>query len=135
MPALPWVEGHPIEANGHYVAMASRLPLRSYLSIPGFLRDVLKLRRQLANAPGLVGYALDAQLARKTFWTFSVWDDQASIDTFATTEPHQRITGALRPRMGKTRFEFFPIAGNALPMTWEQMKAPVNPKPGRKDHP
>jgi hypothetical protein len=128
MPALPWVEGHSIDANGDYVAMASRLPLKSYRSIPGFLRDALKIRRQLAHTPGLVGYALNAQLARKTFWTFSVWDDQASVDTFAVTDPHRQITRALQPLMGTTKFEFFPIAGNALPMTWKQMKAPVNPQ-------
>ena len=133
MPALPWVEGHKIDPNRNYVAMASRLPLKSYLSIPGFLRDVLQIRRQLAQTPGLVGYALNAQLARKTFWTFSVWDDRASINTFAATDPHRRITRALQPRMGTTKFEFFPIAGNALPMTWKQMKAPVNPEPERKD--
>ena len=135
MPALPWVKGHPIDADGDYVAMASYLPLKSYRSIPGFLRDVLRIRRQLAHTPGLVGYALNAQLARKTFWTFSVWDDQASIDTFAATDPHQRITRALQPRMGTTKFEFFPIAGSALPMTWKQMKAPVNPQPARQDPP
>jgi hypothetical protein len=130
MPALPWVKGHQIDANGDYIAMASRLPLKSYRSIPGFLRDVLKIRRQLAHTPGLVGYALNAQLARKTFWTFSVWDDQASIDTFAAADPHQQIIRALQPRMGTTKFEFFPIAGSALPMTWKQMKASVNPEPG-----
>jgi quinol monooxygenase YgiN len=115
MPALPWFEAHAVDPNGDYVAMASRLPLKSYLSIPGFLRDVMELRRQLAHTPGLVGYALDAQLVRKTFWTFSVWDDQASIDAFAATDPHQRVTPALRPRMRTTQFEFFPIAGNAFP--------------------
>ena len=126
MPALPWVKGHSIDANGDYIAMASRLPLKSYRSIPGFLRDVLKIRRQLADTAGLVGYTLNAQLARKTFWTFSVWDDRASIETFLATDPHQRIIRALQPRMGRTKFEFFPIAGNALPLTWSQMKAPVD---------
>jgi hypothetical protein len=42
----------------------------------------------------MVGYALDAELARTTFWTFSVREDQASL-------------------------------GSDLPMTWDQMKAPV----------
>lgn len=27
--------------------------------------------------------------------------------------------------MGSTRFEFFQIQGSDLPMTWDQMKAPV----------
>ncbi len=125
MPALPWLQRQQIEPDREYVAMASRLPLRSYRFIPGFLRDTLRIRRQLADTPGLVGYALNAGLARKTFWTFSVWDDQASLDRFAASDPHRRIIGRLRPRMGPTRFEFFPISGSDLPMTWEQMTAPV----------
>jgi hypothetical protein len=125
MPALPWLERQPIDPKREYVAMASRLPLKSYRSIPGFLRDTLQIRRQLAETPGLVGYALNAGLVRKTFWTFSVWEDQASLDRFAAGDPHRRIIAALRPRMGQTRFEFFPVSGSDLPMTWEQMTAPL----------
>jgi quinol monooxygenase YgiN len=105
--------------------MASRLPLKRRRSIPGFLRDALAIRRQLARADGMVGYALDAELARKTFWTFSVWEDQASLDAFASSDPHQAIIRRLRPLMGPTRFEFFQIPGSDLPLTWDQMKAPV----------
>jgi heme-degrading monooxygenase HmoA len=105
--------------------MASRLPLRRYRSVPGFLRDTLAIRRQLAGAPGLVGYSLKAELTKKTFWTFSVWRDQESLDAFAASEPHRQVIARLRPRMGTSRFEFFPLAGGQLPMTWEQMKAPL----------
>jgi hypothetical protein len=105
--------------------MASRLPLKRRRSIPGFLRDAMAIRRQLARADGLVGYALDAELARKTFWTFSVWEDQASLDAFASSDPHRAIIARLRPLMGPTRFEFFQVPGSDLPLTWNQMKAPV----------
>jgi quinol monooxygenase YgiN len=125
MPALPWTQRQQIDPGREYAAMASRLPLKRSRSIPGFLRDVLAIRRQLARAPGLVGYALDAELARKTFWTFSVWEDRASIDTFASSEPHRAIIRRLRPLMDQTRFEFFPVSGVSLPMTWDQMKAPL----------
>jgi heme-degrading monooxygenase HmoA len=105
--------------------MASRLPLKRHRSIPGFLCDALAIRRQLARAEGMVGFALDAEVARKTFWTFSVWEDQASLDAFASSDPHLAITRRLRPLMGRTRFEFFPIPGSDLPLTWDRMKAPV----------
>jgi heme-degrading monooxygenase HmoA len=105
--------------------MASRLPLKRRRSIPGFLRDALAIRRQLARADGLIGYALDAELARETFWTFSVWEDRASLDAFASSDPHRAIIRRLRPLMGPTRFEFFQVLGADLPMTWDQMKAPV----------
>ena len=69
--------------------MASRLPLRAHRSVPGFLLDAMRIRGQLAAAPGLVGYALDAQPARKTFWTFSVWEDEQSLSRFAAADPHR----------------------------------------------
>jgi hypothetical protein len=125
MPALPWTARQAVDPGREYVAMASRLPLKSHRSIPGFLRDAMSIRRQLARASGLVGYALDAELGRKTFWTFSVWEDQASLDAFASSDPHRRIIRRLQPLMGKTRFEFFQIKGSDLPKTWDQMKAPV----------
>jgi hypothetical protein len=105
--------------------MASRLPLKHRRSIPGFLRHTLAIRRQLARADGLVGYALDSELARKTFWTFGVWQDQASLDAFAAADPHRAIIRRLRPLMSQTRFEFFQVPRSDLPLTWDQMKAPV----------
>jgi heme-degrading monooxygenase HmoA len=125
MPALPWTQRQQVDPGREYVAMASRLPLNRRRSIPGFLRDALAIRRQLARADGLVGYALDAELVHKTFWTFSVWQDRASLDAFASSEPHRAITRRLRPLMGQTRFEFFPVLGASLPRTWDQMKAPL----------
>jgi hypothetical protein len=125
MPALPWVQGQAIEPDHEYVAMASRLPLKGYRFIPGFLRDTLRIRRQLTHTKGLVGYALNAQLARKTFWTFSVWIDQGSLDAFAAADPHRRIIQRLRPHMDKSRFEFFRVTGSDVPSNWDQMMARV----------
>jgi hypothetical protein len=126
MPALPWVHRESVDSDTSYTAMASRLPLKHYRSIPGFLRDTLAIRRQLAKTEGLVGYALDAQLAKKTFWTFSVWKTKGELDAFARSEPHNRIIKRLQPLMSETRFEFFFVRGEKLPMIWEQMKAPLD---------
>jgi hypothetical protein len=76
MPALPWVQRETIDPDATYIAMASRLPLRRYRSVPGFLRDTMVIHRQLAGTAGLIGYTLNAELARRTFWTFSVWKDK-----------------------------------------------------------
>jgi hypothetical protein len=129
MPAFPWAPRQAVEPDREYAAMASRLPLQRYRSVPGFLRDTMAIRRQLAQAPGLVGYALDAELGRKTFWTFSVWQDRASLQSFAAADPHRLIIQRLRPLMGHTQFAFFPVTGAELPMNWEKMKAPVRESP------
>jgi heme-degrading monooxygenase HmoA len=115
VPALPWTQRQAVDPGRTYRAMASRLPLRRRRSIPGFLRDTLAIRRQLARARGMVGCALDAEIADKTFWTFSVWEDQASLDAFASSNPHRAITRRLRTLMEQTRFEFFQIPGSDLP--------------------
>jgi hypothetical protein len=125
MPALPWVHREPVDPDREYVVMASRLPLTSYRHVPGFLRDTLRVRRQLAHADGLVAYALNAKLIRKTFWTFSVWTDQASLDTFAASEPHRNIIQHLGPRMGESRFNVSTVAGSGLPTDWNEMMAAV----------
>jgi hypothetical protein len=119
MPALPWVERQPIDPDRGYVVMASRLPLRSYRFVPGFLLDTLRIRRQLATAGGLVGYALHAQLVRKTFWTFSVWSDQEDLDAFAAADPHQGIIRRLHARMAQSSFAFLRLRGAEIPLNWE----------------
>jgi hypothetical protein len=125
MPALPWVHRQPVEPDREYVVMASRLPLKAYRHVPGFLRDTLRVRRQLAEADGLVAYALNAELLRRTFWTFSVWTDQASLDAFAASAPHRTIIQRLRPRMGESRFNVTTRLGSAVPSSWDDMMAPV----------
>src|SRR6516165_6879244 len=112
MPALPWVQQTPVDPDAEYLAMASRLPLSRHRTIPGFMLDAMAIRRQLAQAPGLIGYALDAELARKTFWTFSVWENRAALDAFAGSDPHRRIIERLRPLMAATKFEFFGLLGS-----------------------
>jgi hypothetical protein len=100
----------------HYIAMASRLLLKRFRSIPSFLRATLRIRTQLADTSGLVGYALNAQLTRKTFWTVSVCQDRASLDAFARSQPHRSIMERLQPHMDESRFEFFAVSGTDLPI-------------------
>jgi heme-degrading monooxygenase HmoA len=123
VPALPWVQRENIDPTVTYQAMASYLPLKRHRSIPGFLADALAIRLQLERTEGLVGYALDAELTSKTFWTFSVWKSQADLDAFARSDPHRKIIQRLRPRMDESRFAFFSLSGDTLPATRDEMKA------------
>lgn len=128
MPEFPWTQGKEIEQHRDYVVMASLLPLTRHWSIPGFLRDTLAIRRQLRNSTGLVGYTLRAELTRKTFWTFSVWEDRESLDTFASANPHAQIIRNLRPKMDQTVFKFVEESGSRLPWNWDQVKAQLESK-------
>jgi heme-degrading monooxygenase HmoA len=95
---LAWKEREPLEATTEYIVLLSSLPLRSS-SVPGFLRDTMRIRAQLAETPGLVGYALNAELTKKRFRTMSAWRTEDDLDAFARTEPHHGIMRRLSPSM------------------------------------
>ena len=139
MPALPWTTFSPPDPGREYQAMASRLPLARYLDVPSFLSATMAIRTQLAHADGLIGYALDAHLAQKTFYTVSAWDSQDALDAFARANPHHVRTEAIRPRMRPTTFTFWTVAGADLPISWAEARrriaeaeksGPGQPEPG-----
>ncbi len=90
--SLPWVPGRARAATGDRVVMASRLELRRYRDVPGFLVAALRLRREFRRAPGGVGLALRAEPQRRTFWTLSVWTDAAAIGSYVATPKHREVT-------------------------------------------
>ena len=122
MPALPWKRIGEVGPDTELTVMASRLPLRSHLRIPGFLRATMRIRRQLAEAPGLVGYALDAKLFAKTFWTVSAWRSNEQLEAFAATDPHRSDVEKVRSRMEPTTFVFWTAAAGDLPIGWDEVR-------------
>ena len=111
MPALPWQQMQPTDPEQEYVVMSSRLPLRAYRFIPGFLRDTLRIRRQLRTSGGLVGYGLNAELTRKTFWTYSVWTDKAAIASLIEDGADAPETNGVRVKVGKVNERALQLAG------------------------
>jgi hypothetical protein len=126
MPALPWKRYDDVEPSTECVVMGSRLPLKSYLRIPTFLAATMRIRRQLARTPGLVGYSLNAQLLRKMFWTVSVWSSRPALDEFARTDPHHRDTDRIRPAMLPTTFVFWTARADELPISWAEVRRRID---------
>jgi hypothetical protein len=122
VPALPWTSITQPDPDQTYVGFATRLPLTAHRYLPGFLRDTLRIRRQLAASPGLVGDALLAEVRAKTFWTVSVWADEASLRTFASAEPHHSVMRRVPARMADSAFRTFAVRGRELPLAWPASK-------------
>jgi hypothetical protein len=125
MPALPWRTISSPDRDREYVVMGSRLPLARYRDLPGFLRAAMLIRAQLAQASGLIGYALDAHPARKTFWTVSAWDSRDALDAFSRADPHRSRVGVIRPRMRPTTFTYWTVPGADLPIAWSEVRRRV----------
>ena len=123
MPALPWSRIATAEPGTELTVVATKLPLRSYRHIPAFLRWTLRIRGQLAQADGLVGYSLDAHLFRKTFLTVSAWTSQAAAEEFVHQDPHATAMAAIRPNMGHSAFVFWTVAPEDLPLRWGDVRS------------
>lgn len=70
----------------------TRLRLRSWRYVPGFLWYALRSRRQAASAPGNISAATLVE-ALLTFWTCTVWQDEKAMRAFMTSGAHR---GAMR---------------------------------------
>jgi heme-degrading monooxygenase HmoA len=120
MPAIPWRTRSQARPDEEYLVMASRLPLRSFRTIPRFLWLTASVARQLEHADGLVGYSLLAKPFRRTFWTLSAWQSRQALDAFVRAMPHLGVMRTLRPHMAPTRFTFWTVPGSALPISWDE---------------
>lgn len=102
---IPWVRRSNTDAD--LVVMASRLQLRSPSSSAMFTLYSLRLLWQALRSPGIVGAALRAEPLKGRFWTLSAWQDQESINAYASTDPHRKVVKRLRPVMHDSRFVTF----------------------------
>ena len=122
MPTIPWMPRAAAKesaGSGEAVVMASKLQVKSLLSVPRFFLLSLVVWKQVRSAPGVVGASLRAEPLKRTFWTLSAWRDQEALDTFARTDPHARIVARLRKVMDRSVFVFYPTARDALPVAWD----------------
>ena len=122
MPALPWKSFALPKNDREYSALLTYLPLKRWRAIPKFMRYTSQIQRQLADSEGLIGYALDAKVPSRDFWTLSVWEDKASLRRFVQQNPHEKVMMDLLPHMGQTAFVPFKVDASSIPPDWEDTK-------------
>ena len=124
----PWKKIARASTNGEYLALLTHLPLKKHRMIPRFLWLTLAIQKQLASAPGILGYALRAKLLQKDFWTLSAWLDEKSLMEFTAHIPHSQVMKALAPHMGSTNFTRWKVAGSELPLGWDAAMQHAKPE-------
>jgi heme-degrading monooxygenase HmoA len=72
----------------------TRLRLRSWRFIPAFAGQALRAALQAKASPGNVGVALLAE-AHRTFWTRTIWTDEAAMHAFLRSGVHRRVMSKL----------------------------------------
>ncbi|MER5766750.1 DUF3291 domain-containing protein [Streptomyces sp. NPDC001985] len=122
MPALPWVTPQPATPGTSAYVMASRLEVRSLADVPRFLLKSFSVWQQVRTAPGALGASLDAQPAKRVFYTLSAWVDRDALYAFVRTEPHKSVMTTIRPTMRSTTFTFWEVPVERLPIDWKDAR-------------
>src|SRR5258708_5707093 len=150
MPVTPWMRYEQPNTGSHYLAPISYLPIKQFRAIPKFFRYMLALdlkriaeefpikqfraipkffrytfeiQRQLRNAPGLIGHALEARPFSKKSWTLSVSRDQQSLRDFVCRMPHCCVRKEVAPRLGESQFAQWTLEAYEIPLEWKSAKA------------
>ena len=72
----------------------TRLRVRSFWFLPGFISYALRSSNQARGAPGNLDVAL-LRDAKNAYWTCTAWQDEAAMRTFIMAMPHRRAMGKL----------------------------------------
>lgn len=113
----------------------TRLRVRGWRFVPGFLVLALRSARQAKAAPGNRCVAVLAE-ARRTFWTQTVWDDESAMHGFMRRQPHRRAMGKLAKWCDEASVVHWTQASTDAPSwieAWRRMQA--DGRPSLVDHP
>jgi hypothetical protein len=116
---MPWKALAAVESEREYLVLLSYLPLRKYNKVPLFFLYTFQIQRQLAKAPGAIGYSLRAKPLGRKFWTLSVWENEQALRGFVENVPHGQVMKALLPDMARTAFTRWRVPGSAIPPNWD----------------
>jgi quinol monooxygenase YgiN len=113
-----WKSLSELDADTHYVVLASSIPPKSMASTWSMFRGSRVVREQLLTTDGVLGFSMLAEPARKTYATLSVWRDEAALSAFATAEPHALLMAELAPLMDEPKFVRWTISGSDGVPSW-----------------
>lgn len=76
---------------------------------------------EIAEADGLVGYALRGEIGGRDNWTMSIWESEEELYAFVASPAHLAAMGEADLLLEDSAFTHWTEAdGSALPPTWEE---------------
>src|SRR5258708_28369135 len=117
-PPQPWKQRTSVDPQREYLAFTSCFYLKSFRRVPAFLVSSFAIMKQANAAPGIVGWALGADLPRLEFHTLSAWEDAPSLRRFIQDGAHGSTLHAHKMDIRrKTTFVYFKVLGRELSFT------------------
>jgi heme-degrading monooxygenase HmoA len=129
MPALPWTQVAPPPSDGDVLVLASRLRLRRFRDVPGFLRHSMRVNRAVREVDGAIGVSLDAKPLRRTFLTLSTWTDEAAMRRLVTHPVHRDVMARYRDRLVDPTFVTWTVPAGSGPPRWSDALAHLDGAP------
>ena len=80
--------------NDPVLISITRLRVRSFRFLPGFIFYALRSARQARSAPGNLGTGLLREV-NNTYWTRTAWQDETAMRAFMMAMPHRQAMGKL----------------------------------------
>jgi hypothetical protein len=102
--------------------VAARLRLRSLRDLPRFARWMLRVKRQLRAADGLLGYAFGVELSAPAVWTLSAWTRRGCLARFEGGGAHRAAKHALRGALLPSTFLVWDCPAVQLPPDWAEVR-------------
>lgn len=110
----------PMQPDREYLVLASSIPPRSLKSTRALFAGASAVRKQLADADGLIGFSLLARPFRKQYATLSVWENDDALAAFANQTPHRDLTTTLAPEMAQPKFVRWTTKGTDGRPLWKE---------------
>ena len=104
-------------ADRDYLAMATFIELGSVWNLPRFEWYTLRVHRQLARTPGLVGYSFRAEFPLR-YWTISAWENGRALHDFVRGGTHLTVMAVLPATTRRFRHTHWKVPGSGLPLAW-----------------
>jgi hypothetical protein len=103
-----------------YLAVASRLRLKSFWGTPTFLRFGIAIQRQLARTKGLVCYSMLMDPMKRTYGTLSIWRSERDLMQFTKEFPHSRVMEKMKSSLaGRAVYVRWAVSSAEVPPSWE----------------
>ena len=113
----------------------TRLRLRSYRFLLPFMWHAGKSAMQAQGSPGYRAGALSSDVRRLTFWTATVWENEAAMRAFRAAGDHQRVMPRLAEWCDEASVAHWEQANAEIPDPNEVLRRMQSGRPSRVSHP
>ena len=99
----------------------TRLRLRAWYYLPAFALHARRSSKQAERSEGFITGALSGDIPRLTFWTATVWTDEAAMRAYRSSGAHRLVMPRIGTWCDESAVAHIENAGEAVPTDSEAL--------------